>query len=109
MVTRGYDDERALLAALGHRHAATLPLTASICLSAAVDELTDPLRLPALIAFDAAAPSDPDAVMKAVQDRLAEMARTADSVDTALRCARAARELRRALQCLRGEDAGEGQ
>src|SRR3954447_6127950 len=53
MTTREYDNERALLAALGHRHAATLPLTASICLSAAVDELTDPLTLPALMAFDA--------------------------------------------------------
>jgi hypothetical protein len=107
MITREYDNERALLAALGHRHAATLPLTASICLSAAVDELTDPLTLPALIAFDADETSDPGAVIEAVHDRLFETARLAESASTALRCARAARELRRAMQCLAGAGAGE--
>ena len=84
--SREYDDERALLAALGHRHANTLPLRASICLSAAVDELTNPLAVPPLVAVDAAATSDPRAVIQGACVRLLHRARTADGVGTALSC-----------------------
>ncbi len=100
---REHDDERAVLAALGHRHADTLPLGASICLSAAVDELTDPLTVPASDAIDADSASDPRAVMEAAYLRLLDRARATQDVGTALSCARAARELHNALRFL---DAG---
>ena len=105
--SRECDDERALLAALGHRHADRLPLRASICLSAAVDELTDPLTLPAFVVIEAAATRDPAAVIEAAYVRLLDTARTADGVATALRCARAARELRNALRFLDSGQTGD--
>jgi hypothetical protein len=105
--SREYDDEQALLAALGHRHANTLPLRASICLSAAVDELTDALTVPPLVDVDTAATSDPRAVIEGVRVRLLDRARTTDGVGTALSCARAARELRNALRFLDSGQTGD--
>ncbi len=86
--------------ALGARHAADLLLAASVSLSAAVDELTDPLTLPELPAVDEHATRDPVTVLTAVADRLSAAASTAPDVRTAMASGRAVRELRAALRAL---------
>jgi hypothetical protein len=69
-VTTLVDHDRELLAATARRHHDALPVRASTALSAAVDELIDPLTLPALVDIDAAETDDATAVIAAVQERM---------------------------------------
>lgn len=95
------DDERALLAATARRHLGVLPVRASTAISAAVDELTDPLNPPALVAVEEAHTGEPAAVIAAVRDRLLTAIQEAPTAASALAWARAARELGVALDALR--------
>ena len=91
---------RELLAALARHHLTELPVRASVCLSAAVDELTDPLVAPTPVPIDPAELADPVATVTAVRDWLSLAAGTAPTLATALAYGRAARELRGALDSL---------
>jgi|SRR5450759_1620774 len=96
-VTTLVDHDRELLAATARRHRDALPVRASTALSAAVDELIDPLTLPALVDIDAAETDDATAVTAAVQERMRAAGQDAPTVGAAMARARAARELRTAL------------
>lgn len=98
MTTVDYD--RELLAAALTRHLAGMPVPVSTAISAAVDELTDPLVLPALADIDEADTGDLAGVLTAVRARLQAAAHHAGTVTEAMACARAARELGGALQAL---------
>lgn len=93
--------DRELLAATARRHIGALPVRTSTAISAAVDELTDPLNPPALVAIEEADIRDPAAVIAAVRDRLLTAVRDAPTVQSVLARARAARELGVALDALR--------
>lgn len=98
------DHDRELIAATARRHLHTLPVRASTALSAAVDELTDPLVLPALIDV-AEDPRPVTAVLSDVLPRLATAVDTAPTVTAALARARAVRQLRAALDALHANPA----
>lgn len=91
------DHDRELLAATARRHHDALPVRASTALSAAVDELIDPLTLPALVDIDAAETDDATAVIAAVQERMRAAGQDAPTVGAAMARTRAARELRTGL------------
>jgi hypothetical protein len=99
MTTVEYD--RELLAAIARRHLGALPVRTSTAISAAVDELTDPLNPPALLAVAESDIGQPAAVLSAVRDRLLTAAQDAPTAASALARARAARELGAALDALR--------
>lgn len=102
------DYDRELLAAAARRHSGAMPVQTSICLSAAEDELTDPLSLPALVDIDDRDTADLPAVIIAVRGRLIDAALTSATVTEAMTCARAARELLGALDGLREAQPGSG-
>lgn len=95
------DYDRELLAATARRHLGALPVRTSSAISAAVDELTDPLNPPPLVAVEEADIGDPAAVLAAVWARLLTAAQDAPTAASALAWARAARELGVALDALR--------
>lgn len=95
------DYDRELLAATARRHLGALPVRTSTAISAAVDELTDPLHPPTLVAVEEADIGDPAAVLAAVRDRLLTAVQDAPTTGGALAWARAARELGVALDVLR--------
>ncbi len=99
-MTTDLDLDRELLAATGRRHLSVLPIRASTCLSAAIDELIDPLHPPELIAIPDAATADLRGVLAATRDRLLTASQHAPTVATAMACARASRELGGALAAL---------
>lgn len=99
MTTVDYD--RELLAATARRHLGALPVRASTAISAAVDELTDPLTPPALVAVEEADIGEPAAVIAAVRGSLIAAVQDAPTAGRALARARAARELGVALDALR--------
>ncbi len=90
----------ALLSATARRHARSAPLSAITAVSAAVDELVDPLRLPPLLEFNDHDTADLAAVLGDVRARLIHSIQTAQEPGTALALGRAARELAAALQLL---------
>ncbi len=94
------DYDRELLWATSTRHLADLPVPVSNAISAAVDELIDPLTLPAFVEVDETDTDDVHAVLSAVRGRLITAAGTAATVAEALAYARAARELAGALKVL---------
>lgn len=94
------DYDRELLWATSTRHLADLPVGVSNAMSAAIDELIDPLTVPALLAVDDSDTADVPAVITAVRGRLITAAGTAATVGEALAYARAARELAGALKVL---------
>jgi len=96
-VTASLDADRPLLAALARRHTARLPVRTITCLTAAVDELTDPLTPPPPGNVSEHATTDPASVIAAVRSRLLQRAQSAPTVAESLSCARAARELGAAL------------
>lgn len=93
--------DRELLAATARRHLDALPVRTSTAISAAVDELTDPLNPPALLAVAESDIGEPGAVISAVRDRLLAAVQDAPTAASALARARAARELGIALNGLR--------
>lgn len=95
------DYDRELLAATARRHLGVLPVRASTAISAAVDELTDPLTPPALVTVDESDIGDPASVLAVVRDRLLTAGRQAPTTASAVAWARAARELGVALDALR--------
>lgn len=99
MTTVEYD--RELLAATARRHLGRLPVRASTAISAAVDELTDPLNPPALVAVEETDIGEPAAVIAAVRGRLLTAMQDAPTAASALAWARAARELGVAFDALR--------
>jgi len=102
------DYDQALLIATALRHMHTLPPRAGTAVSAAVEELLDPLILPVLLEFSEADTRDPIAVLLAVRGRLAEGALTAPTTTVAMARARAARELHAALTTLGAAPAWTG-
>ncbi len=98
MTTIDYD--RELLWATSTRHLADLPVPVSNAMSAAIDELIDPLTLPALVEVDETDTDNVHAVITSVRGRLITAAGTAATVGEALAYARAARELAGALRAL---------
>jgi len=102
------DYDQALLAATALRHMHTLPAWTNIALSSAVDELIDPLTLPALLEFSETDTHDPTAVLLAVRGRLAQGAQTALTTAVAMARARAARQLHAALTALGAAPAWAG-
>ncbi len=98
MMTTDYD--RELLAATSSRHLHTLPVTVSNAISAAVDELTDPLVLPLLFDIDKEQTRDLLGVLSGVRARLLTACKSAPTVSRSLTYARAARELSAALRAL---------
>ncbi len=99
-MTASLDADLALLAALARRHTARLPVRTITCLSAAVDELTDPLTPPPPVDVSENATTDPANVIAAVRSRLLQRAQSAPTVAESLSWARAVRELGAALQSL---------
>jgi hypothetical protein len=97
----GIEYDRELLAATARRHLGALPVRASTAISAAVDELTDPLTPPALVAVEEADIGDPAAVLAAVRCRLLTAVQDPPTAGSAMARARAARELAVALHALR--------
>lgn len=77
-----------------------MPLSLVTAVSAAVDELVDPLRLPTRLDFGEHDTADLAAVLTDVRTRLIGSIQTADEPGTALARGRAARELATALQLL---------
>jgi len=100
------DYDRELLWATSTRHLADLPIPVSNAISAAIDELIDPLTLPALLDVDETDTDDVHAVITAVRGRLITAAGTAATVGEALAYARAARELADALKALNAGPTG---
>ena len=98
MMTTEYD--RELLAATSSRHLHTLTVAVSNAISAAVDELTDPLVLPLLFDIDKEQTRDLPGVLTAVRARLLTACKAAPTVSQSLTYARAARELSAALRAL---------
>jgi len=99
-MTTDLDLDRELLAATGRRHLDVLPIRASTCLSAAINELIDPLHPPELIAIPDTATADLRAVLVATRTRLLTASQHAATVTVAMACARASRELGGALAAL---------
>ena len=99
-MTTDLDLDRELLAATGRRHLDVLPIRASSCLSAAIDELIDPLHPPELIAIPDDATADLRGVLVATCARLLTASQHASTVATAMACARASRELGGAVAAL---------
>jgi hypothetical protein len=94
------DYDRELLAATSSRHLHTLPVAVSNAISAAVDELTDPLVLPLLFEIDQEQTRDLPGVLTASRARLLTASQTAATAGQSLAYARAARELSAALHAL---------
>ena len=102
------DRDRELLNATARRHLHTLPVRASTAISAAVSELTDPRHPPTILGVDEADTRDPAAVLIAVRERLITASQQATTVEAAMACGQAARELRIALdQLAQAEQAGQ--
>ena len=74
MMTTDYD--RELLAATSSRHVHTLPVAVSNAISAAVDELTDPMVLPPIFDIDQEQTRDLPGVLTAVRARLLTASQT---------------------------------
>ena len=102
------DYDQALLAATALRHMHTLPAWTNIALSSAVEELIDPLILPALLEFSDTDTHDPTAVLLAVHGRLAQATQTAQTTAMAMARARAVRQLHAALTALGAAPAWAG-
>jgi hypothetical protein len=98
MMTTDYD--RELLAATSSRHLDTLPVAVSNAISAAVDELTDPMVLPHLFEIDQEQTRDLPGVLTASRAHLLTASQTAATAGQSLAYARAARELSAALHAL---------
>lgn len=94
--------DRELLAALLRRHGEALPVDVWCAVSAAADELIDPLVAPTLVEVDETASADLAAVVAEVRGRLQHAAVSAPAVAEAMACARAARALGEAERALAG-------
>ena len=95
-----FDADRELLSATARRHLPVLPVPASVRLSAAVDALTDPLRLPELYGVDPVDTADLLGVLRAVRARLLDTARHSPDPQQIIAAGWAARELGAALAAL---------
>jgi len=102
------DRDLALLSATAHRHAPTTPLVALAAVAAAVDELTDPLRLPLTFNFPAGETADLTAVLTQVRARMIRAIPSDTDPGRALARGRAARELAAALRLLDTPPAAAG-
>ncbi len=99
-MTTEADLDLALLSAVARRHDSALTLSISSALSAAVDELADPMRPPLSLPGPEDDGADLEALLRAVFGRLHAPADPRDGVAYVLRRARAAREVGVALRLL---------
>lgn len=91
---------RELLLAMLRRHADALPTSVVLSLSAAADELVDPLVPPTLSQIDESETADPLGVVKRVRRHLYQAIASAERTPKTFACARAARELAAAERTL---------
>ncbi len=96
------DADRELLLAALRRHAAALPTSVVFALSAAADELVDPLVPPTLRTVGESETADLLHVVRSVRERLDRASRSSSVTHEAMACARAARELASVEQALAG-------
>lgn len=94
------DTDRELLLAALRRHAEALPTSAVFALSAAADELVDPLVSPALRTVEESETADLLHVVRSVRERLRRASASSSVTHQAMACARAARELATVEQVL---------